>query len=72
MDYYFGVDVGGTNIKLGMFSESGRMLETGRSQHAAEIIQRLGRMILCRILQEKFCIFWKRDVFPAPRSGELE
>ncbi|MBU9726026.1 ROK family glucokinase [Diplocloster modestus] len=27
MDYYFGVDVGGTNIKLGMFSESGRMLE---------------------------------------------
>ena len=30
MKYCFGVDIGGTTVKLGLFSEAGAIVESGR------------------------------------------
>ena len=32
MKYCFGVDIGGTTVKMGLFEESGRFLTNGRSR----------------------------------------
>ena len=37
MKYCFGVDIGGTTVKLGLFTTEGEIVDNGRLRHAQRI-----------------------------------
>ena len=54
-EYCFGIDVGGTTVKMGLFRVDGELLENGR--FPAEL--RMREKPFCRILQKQYRRSWK-------------
>lgn len=54
--YGFGVDVGGTTVKMGFFETSGELLDNGKSRQIPAITERQ----YCRILHRRLITNWRR------------
>lgn len=41
MKYIYGIDIGGTTIKMGLFAEDGTLKENGRLRQEQKIMERI-------------------------------
>lgn len=48
MKYCFGIDIGGTTVKMGLFQEDGELLDNGRSRHVRRTREKQSSRILRR------------------------
>lgn len=53
MNYVFGIDVGGTTVKIGLFTTEGTLVENGKSRP----IHQTGARPSCRMLLQ----VWKKN-----------
>ena len=50
MKYGFGVDIGGTTIKIGLFSVEGDLIENGKSRQIKKIMENISLLKLLILL----------------------
>ena len=71
--YCFGIDVGGTSVKCGLFQTDGVLVEkweipTRKENSGEAILPDIAKTILDKIAERKLCLLYTS---PSPRDGLL-
>lgn len=68
MKYCFGVDVGGTTVKLGLFTVEGELLDNGRLR----LTQKTKENVFCQMLQRQLREKLLKNFLKPKKSVALE